>query len=82
MFMTDRGDPRAVWNVMRGCNADTGESQVELWFKERGTSPPVIGGLLGVRPFNGNYDFRWKGPGTTGMSIAESFFLSPRYLCV
>lgn len=32
-------------------------------FKARGDE---LGGLLGVRPFNGMYDFRWKGPGTSG----------------
>ncbi|KAI1160677.1 hypothetical protein F5B18DRAFT_498672 [Nemania serpens] len=65
MFMTERGDPRAVWDVVYGCNPDTDEVQVELAFKERGDSPPELGGLLGVRPFNGMYDFRWKGPGTS-----------------
>ncbi|KAJ8104525.1 hypothetical protein ONZ43_g7807 [Nemania bipapillata] len=65
MFMTERGDPRAVWNVVYGCNPDTDALQVELAFKERADAPPVLGGLMGVRPFNGNYDFRWKGPGTS-----------------
>ncbi|KAI1265380.1 hypothetical protein F5Y18DRAFT_426981 [Xylariaceae sp. FL1019] len=63
MFMTDRGDPRAVWDVVYGCNPDTDELQVELKFKSRGDLEN--GGLMGVRPFNGMYDFRWKGPGTS-----------------
>ncbi|KAI1366888.1 hypothetical protein F5Y08DRAFT_107058 [Xylaria arbuscula] len=63
MFMTERGDPRAVWDVVYGCNPDTDALQVELQFKSRGTEE--FGGLMGVRPFNGNYDFRWKGPGTS-----------------
>lgn len=74
MFMTERGDPRAVWDVVYGCNPDTDELQVELAFKERGDNPPELGGLLGVRPFNGMYDFRWKGPGTSGMLRAVDFF--------
>ncbi|KAI0875806.1 hypothetical protein GGS24DRAFT_499496 [Hypoxylon argillaceum] len=65
MFMTERGDPRAVWDVVYGCDPDTDALQVELAFKERADTPAVFGGLMGVRPFNGNYDFRWKGPGTS-----------------
>jgi hypothetical protein len=63
MFMTERGDPRAIWDVVYGCNPDTDAVQVELAFKARADE---LGGLMGVRPFNGNYDFRWKGPGTSG----------------
>ncbi|GAW21921.1 hypothetical protein EKO27_g3828 [Xylaria grammica] len=62
MFMTERGDPRAIWDVVYGCNPDTDEVQVQLAFKSRDTE---LGGRMGVRPFNGNYDFRWKGPGTS-----------------
>jgi hypothetical protein len=65
MFMTERGDPRAIWDVVYGCNPDTDAVQVELAFNSRGSSPPEFGGLMGVRPFNGNWDFRWKGPGTS-----------------
>jgi len=65
MFMTERGDPRAIWDVKYGCNPDTDLLQVELSFKARGSSPVENGGKMGVRPFNGNYDFRWKGPGTS-----------------
>ncbi|KAI1814885.1 hypothetical protein GGS20DRAFT_376931 [Poronia punctata] len=67
MFMTERGDPRAVWDVVYGCDPDTDAVQVELKFKARGDAEqqPELGGLMGVRPFNGNYDFRWKGPGTS-----------------
>jgi hypothetical protein len=66
MFMTERGDPRAIWDVVYGCNPDDDALQVELKFKARDTE---LGGLMGVRPFNGNYDFRWKGPGTSGKWI-------------
>ncbi|KAF2965342.1 hypothetical protein GQX73_g8220 [Xylaria multiplex] len=62
MFMTERGDPRAIWNVVYGCNPDTDALQIELAFKARGDE---LGGLMGVRDFNGGYDFRWKGPGTS-----------------
>ncbi|KAI1430530.1 hypothetical protein GGR50DRAFT_207180 [Xylaria sp. CBS 124048] len=63
MFMTERSDPRAIWDVVYGCNPDTDALQVELAFKSRGDIE--FGGLMGVRPFNGMYDFRWKGPGTS-----------------
>ncbi|KAI0391105.1 hypothetical protein F5Y17DRAFT_25768 [Xylariaceae sp. FL0594] len=64
MFMTERGDPRAIWDVVYGCDPDNTDAlQTELRFRSRGDLE--VGGLLGVRPFNGMYDFRWKGPGTS-----------------
>ncbi|KAI4599063.1 hypothetical protein KJ359_002480 [Pestalotiopsis sp. 9143b] len=55
MFMTERGDPRAIWDVVYGCNPDTDAVQTELQFKSRGDIEE--GGTMGVRPFNGAYDF-------------------------
>ncbi|KAI1467551.1 uncharacterized protein F4812DRAFT_429974 [Daldinia caldariorum] len=63
MFMTERGDPRAIFDVVYGCNPDTDALQTELSFKSRGDIE--AGGDIGVRPFNGNYDFRWTPAGTT-----------------
>ncbi|KAK6958289.1 hypothetical protein Daesc_001087 [Daldinia eschscholtzii] len=65
MFMTERGDPRAIFDVVYGCNPDTDALQTELSFKSRGDLE--IGGNIGVRPFNGMYDFRWTPAGNTGM---------------
>lgn len=63
MFMTERGDPRAIWDVVYGCNPDTDAVQTELQFKSRGDIEE--GGTMGVRPFNGAYDFRWRPAGTS-----------------
>ncbi|KAI0852869.1 hypothetical protein F5Y00DRAFT_258124 [Daldinia vernicosa] len=63
MFMTERGDPRAIYDVVYGCNPDTDALQTELSFKSRGGIE--IGGNIGVRPFNGMYDFRWTPAGNT-----------------
>ncbi|OTB03802.1 hypothetical protein M426DRAFT_73841 [Hypoxylon sp. CI-4A] len=63
MFMTERGDPRAIYDVVYGCNPDTDALQVQLAFKSRGDLE--AGGNIGVRPFNGDYDFRWTPEGTT-----------------
>ncbi|KAI5868255.1 hypothetical protein GGS23DRAFT_592044 [Durotheca rogersii] len=63
MFMTERGDPRAVFDVVYGCNPVTDDLQVELKVRSRGDLE--LGGDVGVRPFNGFYDFRWRPSGTT-----------------
>ncbi|KAI1375706.1 hypothetical protein F4677DRAFT_114737 [Hypoxylon crocopeplum] len=63
IFMTERGDPRAVFDVVYGCNPDTDAVQVQLAFKSRGDED--AGGNVGVRPFNGMYDFRWTPDGNT-----------------
>lgn len=66
MFMTERGDPRAVYDVVRGCNPDTDEVQTELAFKGRAD---VTGGHLCVRLASGNrWEFRYSPPGNTGTS--------------
>ncbi|KAK9413628.1 hypothetical protein SUNI508_11837 [Seiridium unicorne] len=63
MFITQRGDLRAIWDVVYGCNSDTDALQTELRSKSRGDIEN--GGDMGVRPFNGAYDFRWRPSGTS-----------------
>lgn len=59
--MTDRGDPRAVYDVRYGCNPDTDAVQTELAFKERSG---VQGGHICVRLASGNrHEFRYSPPG-------------------
>ncbi|KHN94740.1 uncharacterized protein MAM_07336 [Metarhizium album ARSEF 1941] len=66
VFMTERGDPRAIYDVAYGCNPDTDALQTELVFKERAG---VTGGHICVRPASGNrYEFRYSPPGNTGKS--------------
>ncbi len=61
MFMTERGDPRAIYDVKYGCNPDTDAVQTELAFKERSG---VTGGHLCVRLASGNrHEFRYSPPG-------------------
>lgn len=61
MFMTDRGDPRAIYDVRYGCNPDTDALQTELAFKER---QGVNGGHICVRLASGNrHEFRYSPPG-------------------
>ncbi|KAK6202089.1 hypothetical protein LQW54_009047 [Pestalotiopsis sp. IQ-011] len=66
MFMTERGDPRAIWDVVYGCNPDTDAVQTELQFRSRDDIEE--GGAMGVRPFNGAYDSRWRPAGTSSGS--------------
>ncbi|OTA82295.1 hypothetical protein M434DRAFT_401055 [Hypoxylon sp. CO27-5] len=63
MFMTERGDPRAIFDPVYGCNPDTDAVQIELSLKSRGDLE--LGGNIGVRPFNGMYDFRYTPEGNT-----------------
>lgn len=61
MFMTERGDPRAIYDVRYGCNPDTDAVQTELVFKERAG---VTGGHICVRVASGNrHEFRYSPPG-------------------
>ncbi|KAH8893886.1 WSC-domain-containing protein [Thozetella sp. PMI_491] len=62
MFMTERGDPRAIFAPTYACNPDTDNLQVELQFVGRETSP--AGGWICVRPtFNNAHEFRYYPPG-------------------
>jgi hypothetical protein len=63
MFMTDRGDPRGIFDVVYGCNADTDELQTELHVKSRGDIEQ--GGEMGVKPAGANFDMRWRAPGAS-----------------
>lgn len=62
--MTERGDPRGVFDVVYGCNPADDSLQLELVTPEQGTTG--VKGNMGVRPFNGDLDFRWQPIGTTG----------------
>lgn len=63
MFMTERGDPRAIYDVKYGCNPDTDEVQTELAFKERAG---VTGGHICIRSAsNDRHEFRYSPPGNT-----------------
>ncbi|KAI1496387.1 hypothetical protein F5X99DRAFT_400628 [Biscogniauxia marginata] len=63
MFMTERGDPRAIYDVVYGCNPDTDAVQTELAFKARDT---LEGGHICVRPTSGErHEFRYSPPDNT-----------------
>ncbi|KAI1081858.1 hypothetical protein F5B20DRAFT_533354 [Whalleya microplaca] len=63
MFMTERGDPRAYYDVVYGCNSDTDAVQTELAFKARDT---LDGGHICVRSASGDrYEFRYSPPDNT-----------------
>lgn len=42
--MTNRGDPKAIFSPVYGCDPDTDEVQIQLAFQTRETSP--FGGLV------------------------------------
>ena len=66
--MTERNDPRAVFQPVYGCNPDTDAVQIELAFQLRETSPP--GGLICVRSAAGErHEFRYAGAGNTSKSL-------------
>lgn len=62
MFMTERGDPKAIFTPVYGCDPDTDELQIQLLFQTREESP--VGGLICVRIASGNrgYEFRYSPP--------------------
>ncbi|KAI0007210.1 hypothetical protein F4779DRAFT_593095 [Xylariaceae sp. FL0662B] len=63
MFMTERGDPRAYYDVVYGCNPDTDAVQTELAFKARDV---LEGGHICVRSASGDrYEFRYSPPNNT-----------------
>ena len=62
--MTERGDPKAYYDVVYGCNPDTDAVQTQLSFKARDT---LLGGLICVRTASGGrYEFRYSPPGNPG----------------
>jgi kremen protein len=63
--MTQRGDPRALFQPVYGCNPDTDALQVELEFIGRQNDVP--GGNVCVRTGMGtSYEFRYSPPGNPG----------------
>jgi hypothetical protein len=63
--MTERGDPRALFQPVYGCNPDTDALQVELEFVGRQNDVP--GGNVCVRTGMGtSYEFRYSPPGNPG----------------
>ncbi len=66
MFMTERGDPKPLFQPVYGCNPETDEVQVQFNFLGMERAPP--GGLICVRMASGarGYEFRYSPPGNTG----------------
>ncbi|KAK1752340.1 WSC domain-containing protein [Echria macrotheca] len=62
MFMTERGDPRAIFEPTNACDPDDPtQTQVELRFVTWQSHP--AGGWICVRPaFDGGYEFRYYPP--------------------
>ncbi|EJT76015.1 hypothetical protein GGTG_05940 [Gaeumannomyces tritici R3-111a-1] len=67
IFMTNRGDPVAVFKPTWGCDPDTDQPQVELVFQgHRKGSTFVPGGWYCIRPtYDGAYESRYYPPGNT-----------------
>ena len=72
MFMTERGDPRAIFQPVYGCNPDNGALETQLMFVTRETSPP--GGGVCIREASGNrgWEFRYTPPDNPGKSLPTS----------
>jgi hypothetical protein len=70
MFMTNRGDPKALFSPIYGCDPDNPDNvQIQLAFQTREDSP--FGGLICVRVASGNrgYEFRYSPPDNPGKSL-------------
>ncbi|KAK4144516.1 WSC domain-containing protein [Dichotomopilus funicola] len=64
MFMTGRGDPRAIFKPTYACNPDTDALQIELRFVTWQDQP--TGGHICVRSsFEESHEFRYYPPGNT-----------------
>lgn len=64
--MTERGDPRAIFQPVYGCNPDTDELQIELAFVEK-EDEELPGGNICVRSAAGDtHEFRWSPPENPG----------------
>ena len=68
VFMTERSDPKAIFQPVYGCDPDNDALQTQLKLVTRETSPP--GGGICIRMASGNrgYEFRYFPPGDTGIS--------------
>ncbi|OHE93293.1 hypothetical protein CORC01_11436 [Colletotrichum orchidophilum] len=63
MFMTERGDPKAYFQPVYGCNPDTDAVQVELDFVSRAA---LSGGFICFRSASGDrHEARYSPPGNT-----------------
>ncbi len=64
MFMTGRGDPRAIFEPTYACNPDNpSETQIELHFITWQNQP--AGGWICVRSsFDNSHEFRYYPPGS------------------
>ncbi|KAG0650106.1 WSC domain-containing [Hyphodiscus hymeniophilus] len=62
MFMTERGDPRAIFQPVYGCNPDNNDLQTQLKFVTRETSPTGGGVCLRIASGNRGYEFRYTPP--------------------
>ncbi|KAK4154543.1 WSC domain-containing protein [Chaetomidium leptoderma] len=68
LFMTGRGDYRAVFEPTYACNPDTDELQIELRFVEWQNQP--TGGWICVRSaFENSHEFRYNPPGNTLIDV-------------
>ncbi|KAK3390665.1 WSC domain-containing protein [Podospora didyma] len=69
LFMTGRGDPRAIFQPTYACNPDTDALQIELAFVAYQDHPPP-GGWICVRPaFENSHEFRYYPPGNTLVDV-------------
>lgn len=66
LFMSERNEPKAIWQPVYGCNPDTDEVQIQLAFVTWQQAP--AGGNICVRIASGNrgYEFRYSPPGNPG----------------
>ncbi|KAK4033004.1 WSC domain-containing protein [Parachaetomium inaequale] len=68
LFMTGRGDYRAVFQPTYACNPDTDELQIELHFVTWQNQP--TGGHICVRhAFENSHEFRYSPPGNTLIDV-------------
>ncbi len=76
MFMTGRGDPRAIFQPTYACNPDTDAVQIELRFVTWQNNPP--GGWICVRSsYDGSYEFRYYPPGDTCTCLSNPLSYTP-----
>lgn len=57
--------PTAIFQPEYACDPDTDELQIRLKLVSRQTTPPVIGGQIGIRDTVGTLEFRYSPPGNT-----------------
>jgi hypothetical protein len=79
MFMTERGDPKAIFKPVYGCNPDNDAVQTQLSFVT--WEQHTAGGHICVRVASGNrgYEFRYSPPGNTGKSLLPESSIETSY---